>query len=128
MNFNLKAEPHIRKFSENSRESWARIGEWVMCGSVYSYILGIPYYVPNRFSALSNFWKRRILANAVCESQFLRLLVNLCEYTRECYEYSVSVYSRPFSENWHMCGSALRFTGLAGSTNEVTSWFKLIHG
>ncbi len=97
--FSIKAEPHIHSFSENSRECWVRVGEQVMCGSVYSYILGIRHYAPNRFSALPNFWKRqilvRILVNIVRESQFSRLLVNLCENDRECYEYSVFTYSRP---------------------------------
>ncbi len=108
----LKAETQMRLFSENCWECWVRIDKQVMCGSVYSYILGIRHYAPNRFSVLPHFWKRRILgrilANTVCESQFSRLLVNLCENTRECYEYLVFAYSRPFSENRHMCGTTLR--------------------
>ncbi len=104
--FNIKAEPHICKFLESSRERWVRIGERVICGSVYSYNLGIRHYAPNRFSALPNFWKRRILPNTVCESQFSRSLVSLCENAWECYEYSVFAYSRPFSENRRMCSSA----------------------
>ncbi len=31
----IKAKPHIRKFMENSRECWVKIGEQVMCISVY---------------------------------------------------------------------------------------------
>ncbi len=93
----IKAEPHICKFSENSWERWVRTGERVMCGSVYSYILGIRHYAVDRFSTLPNFWKRRISANTSCKSQFSRLLVNLCENARECYEYSVFAYSRPYS-------------------------------
>ncbi len=83
-------------FSENSGELWARIGEQVMCRSVYSYILGIRHYALNRFSALPNFWKRRKLANTVRKSQFSQLLINLCENTQECHEYSVFTYSQPF--------------------------------
>ncbi len=75
---------------------------------MYLYILGIRHYEPNRFSALPNFWKRWILANIICESQFSRSLVNLCENAGKCYEYSVFTYSRPFSENRRMCGSALK--------------------
>ncbi len=103
----VKQKPHIRKFSENNRECWARIGEQEMCGLVYSYILRIRYYAPNRFSVLPNFRKKQILANTIRESQFSRLLINLCDNARECYEYSMFNYSRPFSENWCMYGSAL---------------------
>ncbi len=74
-----------------------------MCGSVYSYILGIRRYMPNTFSALPNWRNRRILANTLCESQFPRLLVNLCENARECWRlFGIHI----FSENWRMCGSA----------------------
>ncbi len=55
--FNTKAEPHIRIFSENSRACWVRMGEQVMFGSVYLYILAIRHLVSNTFSALPNFWK-----------------------------------------------------------------------
>ncbi len=51
----------------------------------YSYILSISHYAPNTFSELPNFQKRWILANSVCESQFLRLLTNLCDNARECW-------------------------------------------
>ncbi len=54
-NISIKAEPHIRQFSENKRERWARIGKQVMCRVVYSYILTIRHYAPNTFSALPNF-------------------------------------------------------------------------
>ncbi len=108
----LKAEPHIHLFLENNLKCWARIGEQVMCGLVYLYILGIHHYVPNRFSAITNFQKRRILANTVCESQSSQLLVNLCENAQECYGYSVFVYSRPFLENRRMCGSTLTYNML----------------
>ncbi len=40
-NVNIRAEPRIRLFSGVSWEQWVRIGEQVMCGSMYSYILGI---------------------------------------------------------------------------------------
>ncbi len=93
-NFPIKAEPRIHLFSDNSREYWTRIGEQVMGGSAYSYILAIRHYASNRFLALPNFWKRWILANTVCESQFSRLLVNLCKNARKCYEYSVFAYSQ----------------------------------
>ncbi len=104
---NIKAEPHIRQFSKNRRERWVRIGEQVMCRLVYSYILTIRHYAPNTFSALPNFQKRRILArilaNTVCESQFSRLLVNLCENTRERRQ----IFGiRLFSEDWRMWGFA----------------------
>ncbi len=93
----LKEEPHIRFFSENSQEHWARIGQQVMCGSVYSYILGIRHYAPNTFSALPNLRNRRILArifaNTLCESWFSWLLVNLCENAQECLRISVFAYS-----------------------------------
>ncbi len=71
MQRNLNVESHICLFLENSEEHWPRIGEQVMCGSVYSYILGICHYVPNTFSALPNLWNRQILANTLYESQFL---------------------------------------------------------
>ncbi len=110
--FRLKTEPRIHLFSENSREHWARIGEQVMCRSVFSYILGLGHYAPNTFSAHPNLWKRwilvRILVSTVFESQFSWLLVNLCENAWECYEYSVFVYSWPFLKNRHMASSALR--------------------
>ncbi len=80
---NIQPEPHIHLFSEDSREHWVWIGEQVVCGLVYSYILGIRYYAPNTFSVLPNLPNRRILANTVCESQFSRLLVNLWENARE---------------------------------------------
>ncbi len=83
MGFNLKVEPHIRLSSENRREHWARIGDQVMCWSMYSYILGIRHCTPNTFLALPNLRNRQILANILCESQFSRLLVNLCKNTRE---------------------------------------------
>ncbi len=54
-----------------------------MCGSMYSYILVIRHYVSNTFSALLNLRNRWILANILCESQFSRLLINLCENARE---------------------------------------------
>ncbi len=117
----IKAETSIRKFSENSRERWVRIGERVMGGAVYSYILGIRHYAPNRFSALLNFSKGRILANTVCESQFSWSLVNLCENDWECYSYSVFAYSWPFSENRRMCGSTFRYkiSKLVGNTHKL---------
>ncbi len=65
-----------------------------MCGSVYSYILGIRHYAPNTFSVLPKLPSRRILANTICESQFSRLLVNLCENARDVDKYSVFTYSR----------------------------------
>ncbi len=80
----VKAELHIRKFLENSRERYARIGEQVMRGSVYSYILAIRLYAPNTLLALPNLLNRRILANTVYESQFSRSLICLCENAREC--------------------------------------------
>ncbi len=79
-----------------------------MCGSVYSYILGTRHYAPISISALLNFQKKRILTNIMCESQFSRLLVNLCENARQGYKYSVLPNSRWFSENRRMCGSAFR--------------------
>ncbi len=45
--FYLKAGPHIHLFLKKSQEHFARIGEQVMCGSVYSYILGICHYASN---------------------------------------------------------------------------------
>ncbi len=100
----IKAEPHIRLFLKNSRECWPRIGEQVMCGSVFSYILGIRHYVPNTFSAPPNLQKRQILVNTLYESQFSGLLVNLCENARECWQ----IFGiRLFSEYWHVCGSTL---------------------
>ncbi len=95
-----------------------------MCGLVYSYILAIHHYVPNTFSALPNYWKRRILArilaNTECESQFSRLLVNLCENAGECYEYLAFVYSPPLLENRRMCGST--FTRLSSSAVPISSF------
>ncbi len=123
MGHSLKAEPHIHLFSENS-ERWARIGEQVICGSVYSYILGIRHYAPNKFSVLPNFWKRQILAKPVCESRFSRLLVNLCENAWEYYEYSVFAYSQPFLENC-MCSSALR-KGRTLSEEQISSYAYLV--
>ncbi len=49
-------------------DHWVRIGKQVVCGSMYSY---------------RQIWVR-ILANALCESQFSQLLVNLCENARKC--------------------------------------------
>ncbi len=60
------------------------MGEQVMCGSVYAYILTIHHYAPNIFSAFPNLPNRWILANNKCESQSSQFLVNLYENTREC--------------------------------------------
>ncbi len=90
--------------STNFRRIAENIGR-VMCRLVYLYILTVHHYAPSTFSALPNFWKRQLLANTVCESQFSRLLVNLCKNVWEYYEYSEFAYSRPFSENQHICGS-----------------------
>ncbi len=99
----VKAETHIRKFSENSREHWARIGKQLMCRSVYSYILGIRHYAPNRFLALPNFQKRRTLANPVCESQFSRLLVNLCwECQRMLQIFGICLFSAILRESTYV--------------------------
>ncbi len=68
-----------------------------MCGSVYLYILGTCHYALNTFSALPNLPNRWILVNTVRESQFLQLLVNLCENAREC---SQIFGIRLFLENW----------------------------
>ncbi len=77
----LRTKLHVRLFSKNSRERWVRVGEQVMCGSMFLYILGIRHYAPNTFSALPNSRNRqilaRILANTPCKSQFLQLFVNL---------------------------------------------------
>ncbi len=90
----IKAEPHIRLFSENSRECWARIGKQEMCRLVYSYILGTRHYAPNTFLVLSNLRNSRILANTLCENQFSPLLVNLCEKARECRQiFSICLFS-----------------------------------
>ncbi len=101
------SKAHTFIFREQQR--WARIDEQVMCGSVYLYILDIRRYVPNTFLALPNFWKRwilvRILANTICESQFLQLLVNLCENVTDI---RYSHILKPFSENRRMCDSILR--------------------
>ncbi len=103
-NWFLKPKPHICKFSENSRDNWTRIGEQVMCGSVYLNILAICHYALNTFSAFPNLLNRRILVNTVCESQFSRLLVNLCEDARECWQ----IFGiRLFLENWPTCGYLL---------------------
>ncbi len=48
MTSNVKNELHIYEFTENSQEYWMRIGKQVMCGSSYSYILGIQHYAPNQ--------------------------------------------------------------------------------
>ncbi len=105
----VKTELNVSLFSENSRERWARIGERVICGSTYSYILGICHYAPNTFSTLPNLWNRRILAristNTLYESQFTRLLINLRENGRECRQiFGIHL----FSKNWRMCDSAFR--------------------
>ncbi len=84
--------------------SW-RIGEKVMRGSLYSYILSIRHYAPNTFLALPNLPNRRILANTLWESQFSQLLINLCENAPECWR----IFGiRLFSENWRMRGSTFR--------------------
>ncbi len=59
-NFFLKTETHIHLFSENCEECWARIDEQVMYRLVYSHILGIRHYEPNRFSTFPNFEKPNI--------------------------------------------------------------------
>ncbi len=97
----IKVEPHIHSFLENSRERWARIGEQVLCESVYSYICGIRHYAPNRFSALPNFQKKRILANTVCESHFSRLLINLCE-SRMLRIFGICLFSSNLGESTHV--------------------------
>ncbi len=106
LRIHVKPEPHIRLFSENGRERWARIGEQVICGSAYSYILGIRHYALNTFSTLPDLPNRRMLArilvNAACESQFSQLHVNLCENAQECWQI---FHIRPFSENGRICGS-----------------------
>ncbi len=61
----LKAELHIRKFLENSRERWMRICEQVMYRSVYSYVLAIRHYAPNTFSALPNLPNQRMLVKTI---------------------------------------------------------------
>ncbi len=91
-------------------EEQPRIGEHVMCRSVYSYTLRICNYAPNIFSALLNWPNRRILARilaeTICTSQFSRLLINLCENAENVDKYSVFTYSWLFSENCRVCGSA----------------------
>ncbi len=86
IHIDIKIEQHICLFSENSRKHWVRIGEQVICRSMYSYILGIHHYAPNTFSALPNLRNRRILANTLCESQFSPSLVNLCKNIPECWQ------------------------------------------
>ncbi len=74
--FHIKPDSDTHEFSENSRECWMRIGEQVMCGLVYSYVLGIRHYALNAFSALPNLSNRqileRILANTIWANQFLQ--------------------------------------------------------
>ncbi len=69
----MKAELHIRQFSDNKQERWARIGEQVTGRVVYLYIVAIRHYAPNTFSALLHFWKKRILANTICEGETAHL-------------------------------------------------------
>ncbi len=84
-----------------------------MCRSVYSYILPIHHYAPTTFSAISNLPNSqilaKILANNICENQFSRLRVNLCENTQEC----IQIFGiRLFPENWRMCGSGFTIVRL----------------
>ncbi len=56
----------------------ARIGEQVMCGSVYSYILAICHYAPNTFSALSNFKREP----HICPLSENRQISKICQHSR----------------------------------------------
>ncbi len=105
------------QFSENSREFWARMGEQILCGSVYLYILTIRYCAPNIFLALPNlpnqreYWWIRMLKNSSLHysSIYTRISENIID------EYWVFTYSRLFSENWRMCGYSFTshiFSGL----------------
>ncbi len=64
----------MRYFSENSQECWVRIGEQVMCGSVYSYILAIRHYAPNILGT-PKFAKLTHIGEYCSENQFLLLYV-----------------------------------------------------
>ncbi len=80
---NVKPDPHILQFLENSRECWATMGEQVMCRSVYSYILTICHHALNTFLAFLNLPNQQILVNTYVKNQFSPLLVNLCKNARE---------------------------------------------
>ncbi len=62
-NFCNAGSTHTSIFGEHPR-----MGEQVMCGSVYSYILAIHHYVPNTFLALPNLPNRQILARILANT------------------------------------------------------------
>ncbi len=90
-NLYFKMELHIRKFSENSRERWARIGEQVMCGSlirIFSVFIILRRIDSWHFQIFGkDKYSREYWRVPYVKSQFSPLLVNLCETARECYEY-----------------------------------------
>ncbi len=100
----LKPESHICQISENSWERWVRMGEQVMCGSMYSYILAIRHYGPDTFSALPNLSNWRIHMLKISSRHYWSIYATTSENVDE---YSVFTYSELFSENWHMCESGL---------------------
>ncbi len=96
VNVDLKVEPRVCLFSENSGELWARIGEQVLCRSVYSqfFIFVIMRRIHSRhfqISEIDKYW--RILFAKVVSRDYSSIYAR----TPENVEYSVFTYSRPFS-------------------------------
>ncbi len=56
-----------RRIVENIGQEWAN--KYLMCKSVYLYILTIRHYVPNTFLALPNLPNRQILANIYVKAE-----------------------------------------------------------